>query len=230
MARDLQRDFGAVCKDLLNAQYDLSVVYDIGANDGRWTKDYGRKFCPGAHFYQFEANPHCSFRHKGQGITRNIVVLSDEDDKEIKFYTADTGATENTGYSYYQENSPGYQKGNHSVYKTRKLDTFAKEKEMQMPNIVKMDTQGSEVDILRGGAETLFHAHAIHCEVPIAKYNTGAPGIGDYIKEFRKLDFIATGVEHVAIRNGVVSQLDMTFMKINIIEKLYSASKRFVNL
>lgn len=230
MAKDLDRGFGSVCNDLIKAQYDLSVVYDIGANDGRWTKDHGRKYCPGAHFYQFEANPNCVFKHKGQDITRNVIVLSDVDDKEVKFYTADSSSKEDTGYSYYQENSLDYSRGYHTIYKTKKLDTFAKENKMRMPNIVKIDTQGSEVDILRGGAETLSHAYAIHCEVPIIEYNTGAPGIGDYLKEFRKLGFLATGVEHVAIRWGIVQQIDMTFMKAEIIQKLYNYKQRFVNL
>ena len=230
MARDVERHFGVVCNELIRAEYDLSVVYDIGANDGRWTAGHGRRICPGAHFYQFEANLKCTLKHKGSDITRFIEVLSDTDGKEVKFYEADLFSTENTGYSYYQENSPGYEQGKYTKYKTKKLDTFVAEKNLPMPNIVKMDTQGSEVDILRGGAKTLSKAYAIHCEVPIVEYNKGAPGFSEYLSEFRKLGFLPTGVEHIAIRNGVVSQMDVTFMKATIIEKIWKYKQRYTEL
>ena len=43
MAENLERNIFAVCRDLTKHGKSLDIVYDIGANDGRWTANVGRK-------------------------------------------------------------------------------------------------------------------------------------------------------------------------------------------
>ena len=49
MAENLERNIFAVCRDLTKHGKSLDIVYDIGANDGRWTANVGRKL-PAKHF------------------------------------------------------------------------------------------------------------------------------------------------------------------------------------
>ena len=47
--------------------------------------------------------------------------------------------------------------------------------------MTKLDTQGSELDILRGASRCLAHARGIQIECAVQKYNEGAPLIADVI-------------------------------------------------
>ena len=128
MAENLERNIFAVCRDLKKHGKSLDIVYDIGANDGRWTAKIGKQL-PAKHFYQWEANPSCLYKHKVSNATRYTQVLSDQDHQEVHFYIGDSPDVENTGYSYYQENTKHYTKGKFITLPTIKLDTFVREKE-----------------------------------------------------------------------------------------------------
>ena len=93
-----------------------------------------------------------------------------------------------------------------------------------------MDTQGSEVDIINGGKETLSNAWAIHCEVPLLEYNKGSPNFSDYQAAFKSIGFFATGVDHIAMRKNVVSQMDITFMREDLLEEMYKYTERYNKL
>ena len=126
MAENLERNLFAVCRDLTKHGKPLSIIYDIGANDGRWTAKIGSKL-PARHFYQWEANPNCLCKMKNMSrVTRFTQVLSDKDDEEVKFYIGDSPDVENTGFSYYQENTKHYTRGKFITLPTKTLDTFVK--------------------------------------------------------------------------------------------------------
>jgi hypothetical protein len=50
-----------------------------------------------------------------------------------------------------------------------------KHKQLKAPLFLKLDVQGAELDVLRGGRETLALAEVVQLEVPLIKYNEGAP-------------------------------------------------------
>ena len=225
--RDMDRRLKLIINELKSKGIQFNNIYDIGSNDGRWTKKEGiGLFGKDANYWQFEANKNCPQRHKGSWIkARHIAVLSDEDGKEVKMWLPDESRTENTGYSYYQENTIGYGKGKYETSTTIKLDTLVAEHGMPKPDFVKMDTQGSEVDIIRGGS-ILKHAVAIHCEVPIFEYNKGAPKLSEYIDCLDELGFLMSGVSHIAIKRGVVSQMDVTFVRKDVLKDVYKPQVR----
>ena len=230
MAENLERNLFAVCRDLTKHGKPLSIIYDIGANDGRWTAKIGSKL-PARHFYQWEANPNCLCKMKNMSrVTRFTQVLSDKDDEEVKFYIGDSPDVENTGFSYYQENTKHYTRGKFITLPTKTLDTFVKKEKLPLPNFVKMDTQGSEVDIINGGKETLSHAWVIHCEVPLLEYNKGSPNFSEYQEAFKSIGFFATGVDHIAMKKNVVSQMDITFMREDLLEEMYKYTERYNKL
>ena len=42
---------------------------------------------------------------------------------------------------------------------------------LKLPNFIKIDTQGSEIDILKGSKNTLKNCNLIYLETPIIEYN-----------------------------------------------------------
>jgi len=59
-----------------------------------------------------------------------------------------------------------------------------------LPDFVKLDTQGSELDILKGAPKELFNkANYIYTECPLVEYNEKAPDIKEYLKTMDELGY-----------------------------------------
>lgn len=215
-----------IVNELRKNEYDISVVYDIGANDGRWWKQY-RPLFNNCECIQFEANPNMQPSIPGRGAAYYSAVLSDEDAKTVKFYT---GGNSPTGHSYYKELTPAYKNSGYIELQTITLDSMVRCHNLKTPDFMKMDTQGSEVDILRGAEETLKDCLGIICEVPVMYYNEGAPNFGEYVAEMLRHGFVASGVHNILIRNGVFNQMDVIFLKQDVLSKLHNNKNRYIGL
>lgn len=223
MARNMERNLPAFLNQLKKHNYEINVVYDIGCNDGGWKRDHQKLF-DGAHFYMFEATPSIKLKTRGNQ-TCFKAVLSDVDDREVTYWLADNDR-EHTGNSYYKEVSGGFSKGKNVKLKTKKLDTLVAENNLPTPQFVKMDTQGSELDILTGG-EIIKQAYGVICEVSILPYNDGAPLFSDYVKKFYDFGFLPTGVHHINMRRDVINQMDIIFMRYDICEEINKFGDRY---
>lgn len=165
-----------------------AVIYDIGANEGTWTND-AKKVFPTAHFELFEANA----QHAKPGT--NVVLLTDTE-KDVAFYKL-PGKVGNTGASIYLEMSDHFAPGKYTqeILHGVTLDAYVDEKNLPPPDFVKMDVQGSELDILRGMKALLPGVKYALLESCIHQWNEGAPRTDEliaYMAEngFEILDFI----------------------------------------
>lgn len=147
-----------------------SHILDIGANVGGFSKE-ALALWPNASSLMIEANPECSGELSATGIPFIIAVLSDSE-KDAVFYQRKCGGT-STGDSLYRENTPWYDDENVVMtdVKTITLDRLVEE----YFDLIKLDVQGSELDILRGGERTLSGANHVLMEVSVEQYNIGAP-------------------------------------------------------
>lgn len=213
-----------VIRELEQHGHKLNIVYDIGANDGRWTREC-KTILPSAMYVMFEANPENVVQPTGMDKFFNN-VLSNENDKTIKFYMADTGK-ENTGNSYYKELTVNYTENKYIELKTKTLDSLVSKNFLPQPDFIKIDTQGSEVDIIHGAKNTLEKCKLVLMELPIMKYNNGAPGFTTYIELMYNNGFIPTSVDHIAIRKGVLNQMDIVFVKSDINQEIHKHRERY---
>jgi FkbM family methyltransferase len=222
------RTFKTVLDEFKKYGGDINVVYDIGANDGRWTKEF-RHIIGSGTFILFEGNPKntCKVTTLKNGESYNNILLSNVDDEIKKFYVPDVSGMDNTGASYYKELTPHYIKGEFIEVKSKKLDTFVEENDIPLPDVIKLDTQGSEVDILNGAIKCLSSAKILLTEIPISRYNENAPVFSDYISTLYDNGFLPTGVQHLAIRKGVFNQMDLVFMKKDIIQSIHNYKQKY---
>lgn len=165
-------------KKLKSEGFEPKVIYDIGACVLHWTNE-ARMIWPTAEFFAFEAMPECEFLYRDQKIGYHIGVLSDQPGKEVEFY-------QNTyhpgGNSYYKENAevnpeaPKYFNESHlRRYKTATLDSVQRLKKLPMPDLIKMDVQGAELDVLKGAKDCLARVSHVILELQKVEYNKGAP-------------------------------------------------------
>ena len=73
---------------------------------------------------------------------------------------------------------------------------------MPWPNLVKIDVQGSELDILKGGMETLVHASDLIIELSHKPYNLDSPKYFDVIPFLQDRGFELVG-DTMFCDNGV---------------------------
>jgi FkbM family methyltransferase len=167
-----------------------------------------RQMFPNMEILMLEANPFCDFALKNTGIPYEMVCLSNEE-KEVKFYFEDSNFM-GTGASYYIEKTPHYSKQQHVVLQTKLLDDVVGDRSF---DFIKMDTQGSELDILRGGQKTAQKAKYILLELSLVEYNEKAPLKDEVIAYMDSIGFKPTELIDTHYHEGVLIQEDWMFTK-----------------
>ena len=192
-----------------------NAILDIGAHTGQF-HSWAKRVWPDAGIFMIEANK----LHEAtldrlammNGDRYLITALGDEE-REVTFYTrSDKPHTE--GNSYYKE--ANYwdipQLVQESKIKLQKLDNIFEDGAIF--ELIKIDTQGSELDILKGGVELVSKASAIVLEVAYIEYNEGAPSVKEITDYMNKIGFeerMSIG-EHYD--GETVVQRDLLFTKV----------------
>lgn len=152
--------------------FEPKVIYDIGSCVLHWTKA-AKKLWPDAKYILFDAFSPAEFLYKDYDY--HVGVLSNEDDKLVKFYQNDYYPT---GNSYYREigckHRDYFPKDKYIEKLSKKIDTIVKERGFPLPDFVKIDVQGAEIDIIRGGIDTFKNASRMIIELQSREYNEGA--------------------------------------------------------
>ena len=167
-----------------------NAILDIGAHTGQF-HSWAKKVWPDAGIFMIEANPlHESTLDRlamMNGDNYLMAALGDEE-REVTFYTrSDKPHTE--GNSYYKE--ANYwdipQLVQESKVKLQKLDNVFEDEAVF--ELIKIDTQGSELDILKGGKNLYKKASVIIMEVSYIEYNKGAPSSEDVLSFMEEAGF-----------------------------------------
>ena len=219
-----KQKLNSIILDLKSNKIDLEVVYDIGAFKGEWTNLVSKTSLKNSKFYLFEANIENEEFLKKTNHNYYLEVLSNEI-KEVKFFSK-----VHEGDSYYLEKTNFYEeKIKPKVIKTTTLNEIQKKEGIPLPDFIKIDTQGSELDILVGGNKILEKCKIILLECPIISYNEGAPTFTDYINNLNKLDYLPFDITELHYLDKVLVQIDLIFLKKDIYNKIYK-EKKFLNL
>ena len=173
---------------LKNTGFKPKIVYDIGCCVLHWTKEI-KKLYNDVEVILFDAIDDAEFLYTDYKY--HIGVLSNEDDKIVKWYQ---NLDEPAGNSYYREIGNKYSEklfpiNNYMNKITCKLDTIVEKNNYPYPDIVKIDTQGSEIDIIMGGINTIKHAKYLIVELQHTQYNEGAYLADESIKIIENLGF-----------------------------------------
>jgi len=167
-----------------------NAILDIGAHTGQF-HSWSKRVWPDVGVFMIEANPlHESVLDRlamMNGDSYLITALGDEE-REVTFYTrSDKPQTE--GNSYYKEHNywdiP--QLVQESKVTLQKLDNLFEHDAVF--EIIKVDTQGSEIDILKGGKDLVSRAQAVILEVSFIPYNEGAPTDQETIDYMNEIGF-----------------------------------------
>jgi len=154
---------------------DLQCVLDIGSYHGQFG-DMIHTVWPQSKVISIEANA----EHQSINPLQITACLSMLPNQWVNYYHLPRGHI-NTGASYYRENTHWYNNPEITPLKTTTLDLLYAQYKWSYAwhahGLVKLDTQGSELDILHGSQIFLREQQPrfILCEVSHQPYNLGAP-------------------------------------------------------
>jgi len=191
------------------------VIYDIGACVLHWTREAINAW-PHAKFIAFDAMEESKAVFDHFGFDSHIGVLSDRDDDYVTFYK---NVTSPGGNSYYKEStqySPAadqmYGDFNAHMLRTFTLDSIVEAKGFPLPDLIKIDVQGAELDVLKGATKTLASCKDIIVELQLVEYNEGAPSYIEVITYLKSQGFELVGSSYFS-KNGD-TDADFHFTKV----------------
>lgn len=194
-------------------EFDISIenIFDVGAYRGLWSLEVSKYLDSKVNFYLFEPNEVHNKDLKRTGFQFFNYLLSDKETEKIFFQS---GAT---GDSYYPEYNSiiNFKK---LIITTKTIDGIVNSNQnfLPIPDLIKLDTQGSEIDILRGAVETLKKTKIVILECPILIYNLGAPKLNQYVEEMLKHSFVPFALTDIHILKGLLIQIDIAFIRQDI--------------
>ncbi|WP_462231525.1 FkbM family methyltransferase [Mucilaginibacter sp.] len=198
--------------NLKNLGYTPGVVLDIGAYEGLWTKAFKQQF-PEAHILMIEGQT--AKADKLLQVTRELshtafkIELLGSEKSEVEFNVYDTAS------SVLKEDNE-----TPAIVEKRVLnllDDVVKGTEFETPDFIKIDTQGYELEILKGGPNTLKAARFVLLEVSLLNIYKNCPLV-DEVMAFMKLQgFVLYDICSLLRRpyDNALNQCDFLFIKEN---------------
>jgi len=206
--------------NLLNKGIKIETIYDIGAFRGEWSSLLNKTSLKNKKFFLFEANEKNGEYLEKLNFKYFLKVLSDKN-KDVEFYSKMS-----TGDSYLIEQTSFYKDDIETIVKkTVTLDELVKKENLPYPNFIKIDTQGSELDILKGSQQSISECNLIYLECPIIEYNLKAPNITEYIKYLESVGFVPYDICEVHRMDNILIQIDILFIKKSILKEIHPEKK-----
>ncbi len=186
-----------------------SVVIDVGASDGRWTKECLQVFAQ-ARYALFDPLP------------ENVEALSDlvTTHPSFAFWSGAIGAEETRlplkshGHQTSFYDSADF-KGPPLEVEMRTLNSFIESMGFRAPMLLKADVQGYELEVLRGATRCLQMTELLLLEVSFKQIYDGSPLAHEVIAECGRLGYriydICTYSQRP--RDGALAQADVIFVK-----------------
>ena len=193
---------------------DPTVILDIGAYEGRWARMATEVF-PTARILSFEAQPGMEpalqeTAAQCPNVEYTLGLLGDRSRHNVPFYVMVT-STGSTGSLMYEENTSFGRRLIHLECRT--LNEILTERNMPKVDLIKLDTQGYELDVLRGGEGIWNTAEAVIIEVSYVECNVGgiaASDVVDYMAQWGYTVFDIADMHRG--RGGILLQADLVFV------------------
>ena len=205
-APDMERSLVDIAKRGLQPSH----IVDIGAFHGDWT-GVARRTWPGARITMIEGNEEKRARLEEAAARENasleISLLGARDGEEVTFHVMESGS------SVYEEDSPYDRRV--ETRTLRSLDALLADG--PPADFLKLDTQGYELEILRGAEHTLKNVQAVLTEVSLLQINKGAPLLADVTAFMAERGFVAYEIAEIHRRplDGAMNQVDILFITQN---------------
>ena len=183
----------------------IDSVLDVGAHKGKWTQTFKEHY-PNVKSLMIEANAdHIEDLKK---VGPYMLALLSKDDEEVDYYMCED-KDNNHGNGIYKENT-------NVPFKSIKRRTTTLDSLLpgQRFDLIKLDVQGSELDIIQGSPGFIHQAKYLWLELQPHNYNIGAPSAGKVIGYLNQIGFEMITMDEVNTGNGVIMGMDVIFVNV----------------
>ena len=197
-------------KNIRDLGFSPEYCLDIGAYEGLWTKEFKQIF-PGCAVMMVE----------GQNLKGPALIKTQKAYKDVDYRIALLGAAEETVTFNIYDTASSVLVEHHDTNaqtETRKLirlDNLLKETNFKRPDFIKIDTQGYELEILKGGEKTLAHAEFVLLEVSFLDIYLDCPLVTDTLNFMKERGFVVYDICTLMRRplDKALFQSDFLFVK-----------------
>lgn len=190
------------------------TVIDVGVAAG--TLDLYESF-PEAHMLLVE--PLAQFEPRLREILNKykgsyLIAAAAAENKTIEF---NVHPDHLEGSSLYKETMGEEADGYKVMVPTVVLDDLIQERELKGPYLLKVDTQGAELDVLDGASKTLHETDVVVLETSLFQFMKGAPQFCDVVAYMKKIGFVVYDIINLGNRpfDNALAQVDIVFVKEN---------------
>lgn len=194
-----------------NLGFNPLTILDIGASDGRWTTECMKIFPQSNYFLvdPLDENHHSLLE---------LVVLH----KNLKYWKGCLGA--NSGVCCLNVDGPGS-----SILRGHTGNTYGIQREVpvetldnlinlgicSLPNLIKIDVQGYELEVLKGAERALLTTDAIILEISFFPFQDMMPIFHEVVSELADYGYIVYDILSLSLRplDNAAGQTDILFLK-----------------
>ena len=202
---------------------DVRTVIDVGANKGRAARRF-RRFFPEARVYCVEPIPRLCRRleHWAEaqgGAVRVFELALSRVPSERPLYVHRESDILSTLAAPAPGEAPQYEP---IPVRVETLDRLAAELSLEPDVLVKLDTEGLDLEVIRGGEETLRRAAAVIVEAAFYPNAAGggAPTFEDIAAALRDLGYVYRGNVRLGCHHGTPMLADVLFARREAAERM----------
>jgi FkbM family methyltransferase len=199
---------------------NFQTIIDIGSNEGQFAESFFAMF-PDADFFCFEPLPE-PFRELQRKFSSrknfhlNNHALGSESGSKTMFRNEFSQSSSILPMEkLHKEEFVNTEKEFEETIHIRKLDDVFADVQIKRPFLLKIDVQGFEAEVIKGGFNTVSMADMIILETSFFKLYTGSPLFDDIYELLKKMGFEYQGAyDQIEMpQNGRVLQQDAIFTK-----------------
>lgn len=198
------------CSHLKRLGFGIETVIDVGVAHG--TPALYRSF-PDARFFLVE--PLEEFRGSLERLKSKLnaeyfIVAAGDEDREIEINVHD----DLSGSSMLKQSEGAVLDGRPRRVPMARLESLLP-RDLARPSLLKIDTQGSEILVLRGLGRRIDEIDVIIVETTLLPLRRGVPEFADIVSFLEQFDFVVYDIleGHVRWLDKALAQVDLVFAK-----------------
>jgi FkbM family methyltransferase len=184
------------------------TIIDVGAFEGDWSR-MARRIWPESKILMFEPNvvKQDQLKTVAKAIDASTFceLLGAENDVAVPYNVMGSGS------SVYNERSP--LERTVEIRRLRRIDSVLRN--IESPAFLKIDTQGYEIEVLKGSDLILPSIDAILLEVAVIEVNEGAPLLHKVLPFLKSIGFLTYDILEIHRRplDQALNQVDILFVR-----------------
>jgi FkbM family methyltransferase len=194
-----------------------NTIFDVGANIGTWTL-LTKSFFPGATVHAFEPlDVHIQKFNDNIKILSNVYIHSYCLGKENKYSVINVSSFSDSSSileaTQLEFEEFGIKKTHEEQVEIKRLDQLIEDNELPVPDIIKLDVQGFELEVLKGAGKYLNEVSYLIIEVSFKEYYYNQPlflDIANYLSSYN-FNIYAFGQQTPVGKE--LGQIDVLFKK-----------------